>query len=46
MYKANSFRCVGRSAADRDASTFVINANVTESLFVTFVMQLYEYVIQ
>lgn len=46
MHKVNSFRCAARTATDRSASTFVVNANVTESLFVTFVMQRYECVIQ
>lgn len=46
MHKVNSFRCDDRTATNRDLSTFVINANVTESLFVTFVMQRYECVIQ
>nr|MDF9458057.1 hypothetical protein [Bacillus pumilus] len=46
MHKVNSFHCAELTEANRDTPTFVINANVTESLFVTFVMQRYEYVIQ
>lgn len=46
MHKVNSFRCAGRTATNRDTTTFVINTKVTESLFVTFVMQRYECVIQ
>ncbi|MEB9770427.1 hypothetical protein P4K44_33565 [Bacillus cereus] len=46
MHKTNMIHCAGRTASNLGASTFVINAKVTESLFVTFVMQRYECVIQ
>ncbi|MDF9783990.1 hypothetical protein OKW10_000777 [Bacillus pumilus] len=46
MHKTNTIHCAARTDTNRSASTFVNNANVTESLFVTFVMQRYEFVIQ
>ncbi|MHC2451281.1 hypothetical protein ACUXP3_001882 [Bacillus altitudinis] len=46
LHKFNTNHCDERTATNRSASTIVVNANVTESLFVTFVMQRYECVIQ
>ncbi|MEB8704790.1 hypothetical protein P4H21_29255 [Bacillus cereus] len=46
LHKVHSFSCADRTVTNRDTPTFVVNANVTESLFVTFVMQRYEFVIQ